>query len=189
MHMITSVALILFHRPNISLSTATTELTLPTSHTPYIPPHPQRGTPYHRYAIFLLPQQSPTEPIEVPAFGDADRLGFDLRAFADKYGLDGSKGGGAHMWREIWDPTVSQIYKETLSKYLRDSEISWTNLVDLFIRTQGARVWTHAEAGSLCPVQADLQILLASSSGRSFTYTVTYVHGLIQSFNFLLRIR
>ncbi|KAI0706214.1 phosphatidylethanolamine-binding protein [Cytidiella melzeri] len=101
-------------QPNISLSTQSSELTLPTTHTPYIPPHPQRGTPYHRYVVLLLPQQSPTERIKVPVPTAAERLGFDFRAFTEQYGLDGSKGGGAHMWREIWDPTVSEIYKDTL---------------------------------------------------------------------------
>ena len=103
---------------NISLSSQSSELTLSTSHTPYVPPHPQRGTPYHRYVVLLLPQQSPTEPIEIPAIPKEKRLGFDLRRFAEKYGLHGDKGGGVHMWREIWDPTVSQIYKDTLSTYL-----------------------------------------------------------------------
>ncbi|KAI0344248.1 PEBP-like protein [Trametopsis cervina] len=100
-------------QPNISLHALSRELTLPTTHTTYIPPHPQRGTPYHRYAVVLLPQQS-AEHIDVPAITDAERLGFDLRAFSQKFGLDGSKGGGAHMWREQWDPTVSEIYRETL---------------------------------------------------------------------------
>ena len=27
-------------------------------------------------------------------------------------------GGGAHMWREVWDETVSHIYKYTLSKHV-----------------------------------------------------------------------
>ena len=85
-------------------------------HTRYVPPHPQQGTPYHRYVLLVLPQASPTEPIDVPVFEEADRLGFDLRAFADKYGLDGARGGGAHMFRSVWDTTVSHIYKHTLSE-------------------------------------------------------------------------
>jgi large subunit ribosomal protein L35 len=60
----------------------------------------------------LLPQQSPTEEISVPVLSEKDRYGFDVRAFMEQYGLDGSKGGGAHMFREVWDPVVSSIYED-----------------------------------------------------------------------------
>lgn len=89
---------------------------LSTTHTRYVPPHPQRGTPYHRYVILLVPQSHPTERISVPVPTEAERVGFDYRVFAEKYGLDASQGGGAHMWREIWDETVSKIYQDVLSK-------------------------------------------------------------------------
>jgi large subunit ribosomal protein L35 len=39
-----------------------------------------------------------------------------VREFSEKYGLDGSKGGAAHMWREVWDEQVSKIYADTLSQ-------------------------------------------------------------------------
>ncbi|KAJ7630358.1 hypothetical protein FB45DRAFT_832913 [Roridomyces roridus] len=44
-------------KPNIPLS-ATHKGRIPflNTHTRYIPPHPQRGTPYHRYVLLLLPQ-------------------------------------------------------------------------------------------------------------------------------------
>jgi len=32
----------------------------------------------------------------------------------EQHGLDGSKGGGAHMFREVWNPAVSNIYKDVL---------------------------------------------------------------------------
>ncbi len=86
------------------------------THTRYVPPHPQRGTPYHRYVLLVLPQSSPTEPIDIPVFQDSERLGFNFRAFAEQYGFDGARGGGAHMWREVWDETVSHIYKFTLKE-------------------------------------------------------------------------
>ncbi|KAI0727645.1 PEBP-like protein [Fomitopsis betulina] len=101
--------------PNIPLSaTSTSPLAIPHPHTHYIPPHPQQGTPYHRYVVLLLPQASPTEPIKLPNIPEAERLGFNFRAFADEHGFDGSKGGGAHMWREVWDETVSKIYRDVL---------------------------------------------------------------------------
>ncbi|KAI0668656.1 PEBP-like protein [Trametes maxima] len=104
-------------QPNIPLSAFTTSPTVPLdTHTRYVPPHPQRGTPYHRYVLLMLPQTSPTEPIDIPVFSEADRLGFNFRAFAEQYGFNGVRGGGAHMWREVWDETVSHIYQHTLKK-------------------------------------------------------------------------
>jgi large subunit ribosomal protein L35 len=86
------------------------------SHTSYVPPHPQRGTPYHRYIILLLPQPS-TDHLSMPKLLDNDRLGFNVRDFLLRYQLDGGKGGGAHMWREVWDTKVSEIYQKVLSKF------------------------------------------------------------------------
>ncbi|TCD61067.1 hypothetical protein EIP91_009071 [Steccherinum ochraceum] len=100
-------------QPNISLSSSTTSVDLPTTHTKYIPPHPQKGTPYHRYVLLFAPQTG-SEAIKVPQFSDSDRLGFDYRQFAEQYGLDASKGGAAHMWRGVWDESVSKIYKDVL---------------------------------------------------------------------------
>ncbi|KAI0757573.1 PEBP-like protein [Daedaleopsis nitida] len=104
-------------QPNIPLSAFTPSPSVPLdTHTPYVPPHPQRGSPYHRYVLLVLPQSSATEPIDIPVFGELERLGFNFRAFADQYGFDGAQGGGAHMWREVWDETVSHIYQFSLKK-------------------------------------------------------------------------
>ncbi|KAJ7671961.1 hypothetical protein B0H17DRAFT_1141370 [Mycena rosella] len=44
-------------KPNIPLSaTHVGRIPFLNTHTRYIPPHPQRGTPYHRYTVLLLPQ-------------------------------------------------------------------------------------------------------------------------------------
>ncbi|KAI0771048.1 PEBP-like protein [Trametes elegans] len=103
-------------QPNISLSAFISSPHILNSHTRYVPPHPQRGTPYHRYVLLLLPQASPTKPIEIPVFEDSARVGFNYRAFAEQYGFDAAQGGGAHMWRETWDETVSHIYEHTLKQ-------------------------------------------------------------------------
>ena len=105
-------------RPNVSLSAM-----LPSKgpipdlnmHTQYVPPHPQKGTKYHRYVILLLPQLSPVEEIVVPRFADGERFGFDVRKFMSTYGL-GWSGGGMYIWREVWDEEVSTIYRDILSK-------------------------------------------------------------------------
>jgi len=97
------------HR-NIKIGSSTDD----SSHTPYIPPHPQRGTPYHRYVLFLLPHLNPTQKLTIPVFSDQQRLGFNLREFSAKRGLVLGTGGGAHMWREMWHEDVSAIYRNTL---------------------------------------------------------------------------
>lgn len=104
------------HRPNIPLSAARRITRIsPVPHLPYIPPHPQQGTPYHRYVLLLLPHASPTTALDIPIPTDAERHRFDLRAFVDQWGLDAT-GGGAHMWREVWDEAVGELYKDVLSK-------------------------------------------------------------------------
>lgn len=120
-------------RPNIPLSATSSDLTNLNSHTTYIPPHPQRGTPYHRYVTLLLPQPpiskyslstaarvtGPTSRhLDIPVVPDEERHGFNVREFVGKWELNAASGGGAHMWREIWDKDVSEIYKNILSESL-----------------------------------------------------------------------
>jgi large subunit ribosomal protein L35 len=111
-------------RPNIPLSAEwpTTQIPdLNAGGTYYIPPHPQKGTKYHRYVLLLLQQPSPAQQISIPVISDKERLGFNVRKFMGDYKLDGSVGGGVHMWREVWDEEVSRIYSEVLSEFL----VSW----------------------------------------------------------------
>ncbi|KZP30385.1 PEBP-like protein [Athelia psychrophila] len=98
-------------KPNIPLSATSTSVLVDTSsHTPYLPPHPQQGTNYHRYTTLLIPQ---SEEISLPAFSKEERFNFDVREFVEQYGLDGTK-GGAHMFREVWDSDVTNIYRDIL---------------------------------------------------------------------------
>ncbi|KAJ7440001.1 phosphatidylethanolamine-binding protein, partial [Mycena galericulata] len=127
-------------KPNIPLSaTHTGRIPLLNTHTRYVPPHPQRGTPYHRYVLLLLPQppltghrytlnaealltaqqtrltQSLRDHAAAQAAAAAEaRLGFDVRAFARQWGLNGALGGGVHMWREVWDKYVGAVYRYEL---------------------------------------------------------------------------
>lgn len=98
-------------QPNIPLSSVSpSPLPNLNTHTAYIPPHPQRGTTYHRYTILLLPQHSRL-PIHMVA--KDKRAGFDVRAFMEKHGLDKNT-GGVHMWREVWSEGVPVIYRDIL---------------------------------------------------------------------------
>ncbi|KAG8901143.1 hypothetical protein FRB99_005515 [Tulasnella sp. 403] len=123
-------------QPNVPLSAQTTfrkNISLKSTPVPYVPPHPQKGTPYHRYVTLLLPQ---LRPIELKKKDIPRREGFNVRDFVAKYQLGslsaseavkmnmvpetyaekigGGLGGGIHMWREVWDEDVSQIYKGIL---------------------------------------------------------------------------
>ncbi|GAA5972018.1 hypothetical protein JCM11641_002459 [Rhodosporidiobolus odoratus] len=95
--------------PNIPLS-ATSSSTLPLSDLPatlsYVPPHPQNGTPYHRYTALLLEQPS---SLNLEA---TQREGFSAREFVQKHGL---KPAGVTFFRQVWDQDVSKIYQEVLN--------------------------------------------------------------------------
>ncbi|KAI0063088.1 PEBP-like protein [Artomyces pyxidatus] len=107
-------------QPNIPLSATTPfPLPMPNAHVPYVPPHPARGTPYHRYVLLLLPHATPAARVDP---GQVERRGFNVREFVDVHGLGLGKGigepggGGAHMWRSIWDEESSRIWREVLKQ-------------------------------------------------------------------------
>ncbi|EGU11322.1 hypothetical protein RTG_02794 [Rhodotorula toruloides ATCC 204091] len=97
--------------PNIPLSATTspTLSSLPPSTLPYLPPHPQNGTPYHRYTLLLLSQPS---ALSLPS--EIKRRGFDVRAFVNQHGLEPK---GVSFFRQLWDRDVSAIYKEVLRAF------------------------------------------------------------------------
>ncbi|CAE7067681.1 unnamed protein product [Rhizoctonia solani] len=103
-------------QPNIPLSATKTQITLPTAlensetSLPYIPPHPQAGTRYHRYTTLLLPQNSELS-IDVSKLS---REKFDVREAYKQYEF--APGGGIHMFRESWDETVGFVYKKFIGQ-------------------------------------------------------------------------
>ncbi|KAI0258257.1 phosphatidylethanolamine-binding protein [Gloeopeniophorella convolvens] len=101
-------------QPNITLSATTAGLLPPAAHTPYVPPHPAKGTPYHRYALLLLPHAEPTTKLSLPS-GPLERDNFNLREFVETHRL-GTNGGGAFMWRSVWDEESSRIWREVIKK-------------------------------------------------------------------------
>lgn len=104
--------------PNIPLSALQSgkNVPFPENHpAPWIPPHPTNGTKYHRYAIFLFQNPDPNEPLEISEYSIEHRKTFNLRKFISQHGFQPEKGGGAHMWRELWSTAVSDIHREILS--------------------------------------------------------------------------
>lgn len=78
---------------------------------PYIPPHPARGTPYHRYTMLLFEQSADT-PTPV---SDTSRIVPSVSEYAEMQQL---KLSGIHFWREEWSAScervVSHIYEDIL---------------------------------------------------------------------------
>lgn len=72
----------------------------------YIPPHPQSGTPYHRYTFILYEQPGKLAKGIIP-----QREHFQSREFAREHGLTAR---GVHFYRQVWDETVSKVYADVL---------------------------------------------------------------------------
>ncbi|KAG0125872.1 phosphatidylethanolamine-binding protein [Tuber indicum] len=74
---------------------------------PYLPPHAQKGAPYHRYAMIVFKQP---EKIDAAALeGNIDRDEFTMRGFQSKNKLSTI---GAFMWRVEWDSHTKEIMQK-----------------------------------------------------------------------------
>ena len=80
----------------------------------YVPPHPQKGTKYHRYSIVLFQQSKAINAELVPK----DRSSFSLHDYEQAQHL---KAAGIHFWRAEWKPeareTISAIYADILQQH------------------------------------------------------------------------
>lgn len=73
---------------------------------PWLPPHAQKGSPYHRQAIFILQQEEGKE-IDVAAAREREAShGFILRSFSDRHRL---KPVTATMFRNVWDENTRAV--------------------------------------------------------------------------------
>ncbi|RDL39443.1 putative 54S ribosomal protein L35, mitochondrial [Venustampulla echinocandica] len=73
---------------------------------PWMPPFAQKGSPYHRYSVFVL-QQQPGETLDAAQLKEAvQRDGFRLRSFKDKYKLDPI---GMSIFRSTWDEGTAGV--------------------------------------------------------------------------------
>ncbi|CAG8733280.1 18112_t:CDS:2, partial [Acaulospora morrowiae] len=90
---------------NIPLKATKTDISGGETIVSYIPPHPPKGTKYHRYALGIYEQ--PYGRINVDDINQYKTT----HDFAEKYRL---KLRGASFFREIWDKNVSEIYNNIL---------------------------------------------------------------------------
>ena len=73
---------------------------------PWMPPHAQKGSPYHRLVIFVLQQQDGKE-IDVQASrGKEVAHGFNLRSFVTRDKLQPKT---ATMFRNVWDDNTRSV--------------------------------------------------------------------------------
>ena len=72
---------------------------------PWLPPHAQKGSPYHRLAVLVL-QQPPGEAAMLPMRHDLDRERFNIRSYQNTYHL---KPIGAFLFRTQWDEGTAEV--------------------------------------------------------------------------------
>jgi hypothetical protein len=115
------------------------------------------GLEYTRTGAFRATSSTSVQ-LDIPIVPDQERLGFNVRKFASRWNLDGAKGGGVHMWREVWDDDVSLIYRDILGNLLfyRFSLI----LMLCFCRYGGTYLWPPTQSRCLCASQAAKEIYL-----------------------------
>lgn len=76
----------------------------------YLPPHPEKNSPTHRYCVWVFRQETANADTNVRRIKvdneDVERDYFDIRYFAEKYGLDPV---GAHVWRCTFDRSTLDV--------------------------------------------------------------------------------
>ncbi|KAK9453633.1 hypothetical protein V1511DRAFT_504070 [Dipodascopsis uninucleata] len=83
----------------------------------YIPPHPEKNTGYHRYAVWVFEQKnneplkfSPPKSSEGPNEEQVlNRSGFNIRVFRSAFRL---KSVGAHLWRCKYDSHTDRVREQ-----------------------------------------------------------------------------
>jgi large subunit ribosomal protein L35 len=79
----------------------------------WIPPHPEKGTPYHRLCVLVweLPERppQPTAPLASKVPGAIPRLGFKPQHYAQQNGLHAA---GVTFWRQLWDVELAEVMAE-----------------------------------------------------------------------------
>jgi large subunit ribosomal protein L35 len=73
---------------------------------PWLPPFAQKGSPYHRYSIFIL-EQKPGHVLDKAVVATKfKRDGFNMRSFVDKFAV---KPIGVSIFRSLWDEGTAGV--------------------------------------------------------------------------------
>jgi large subunit ribosomal protein L35 len=75
----------------------------------WLPAFAQKGSPYHRLAVFILEQNNnaPLDTAKLQELYDGQgREGFSLKSFRDKFGLTPV---GFNMFRTVWDENTADV--------------------------------------------------------------------------------
>lgn len=72
---------------------------------PWLPPHAQKGAPYHRLSILVLEQPAVSNHLDLSA-SKINRDGFNLRSFIDRYHLEPI---GVNLFRTKWDENMDEV--------------------------------------------------------------------------------
>ncbi|KAI8142440.1 phosphatidylethanolamine-binding protein, partial [Fennellomyces sp. T-0311] len=94
---------------NVPLSATESTVAAGDSVLEYVPPHPQKGTKYHRYTLIAYEQPNGgNDKVDIKV---ESREAFDIKALAQAHGLEPR---GVSFFRQVWDETVSSIYNDIL---------------------------------------------------------------------------
>ena len=102
------------HYLAVNIPISPTQPSLPLSHVkedsqlvhPWLPPFAQKGSPYHRYSIFVL-QQEPGQILDLEKLKKGiKRDGFNLRKFVD---MKKVKPIGVGIFRALWDEGTAGV--------------------------------------------------------------------------------
>jgi len=105
-----------FLAANIPLSPTITNISLEAAQqdgaaaVPWLPPTAQKGAPYHRLSVVVL-EQKPGQTLDAKRLRDlyADRNGFSMRSFRDKFDLEPV---GFTMFRSLWDDDTDRVMRK-----------------------------------------------------------------------------
>jgi large subunit ribosomal protein L35 len=108
---------------------------------PWMPPFAQKGTPYHRYSVFVL-QQEPGQTLDTAELKEKfQRDGFSLRRFVQNYRVQPI---GVSIFRSLWDEGTSEVM-ERAGIVGMDTEFKRKKIVALKPK-QKARGWEARHA-------------------------------------------
>ena len=103
-----------FLATNIPLSPSTTSIPFSSLSEksqvvfPWLPPHAQKGSPYHRLSIFVL-QQSEGKALDIETMREKEnRKGFNLRSFNHRHLVTSI---GVHLFRNKWDEGTDGVMR------------------------------------------------------------------------------